>query len=776
MIDDKLNIINSFLKKQKKLILLNGEKTPITKGWNTKHISKEKLIKHNKNLGWALGETDLVIDIDPKGTGHKHDGDKSWSLLQGAFGSLRDLLPTVRTPSGGRHYYLRIPKDTRIKGKLKGYDGIDFLSARRYCVIPPSLIKKTSYTWCDISGFKQTDAPSELLDLLVRDTYDKSTNTSGIGDFEGLLPKDCSEQRVFSALGMLDPCMDYDKWVKIGMCLHDWDTYDGFDLWDEWSKECFEKYDPSLVMAKWKSFRPGKGVSINTLFFEASEMQEKYISNTIGEINSCDNIDEIANEIMDEIKNSYLTNENKAKIAGAITKRLGKLGADNIPTNKAMTKMLTLNPENDFQWCEDWVYIVKHSSYFNKRTYKSYNPTGFNITNGQHIIGKTLPANFVINRSLIDVVDGMAYLPQMRTGAHTIDGLQVMNCFNPASIPKPSKSYQHGDIEYIEFFKKHIRFICSEDEEKSHILMHWLIHQAQHPGRKILWAPLIQGIEGIGKSYFGAVLNTFLGDANVGVVSPEAVKTVFNGWATGICVNILEELMISGNNRYNIVEAIKPLITNPYIQINNKGISQYKVLNTTNYIAFTNHRDAIPLGRSDRRWWVIFAPIQDKSEFVKFVGEEHSIYFVKLFNGLKTHGSGLLKWALEYELPSEFLKIREAPISQYKYSIIINEEAKVEGLSEIKDLINTGSKYFNNDAVSTGDLFNELKMECDLYLTNIQKHNLMIRLGYSKYGKMKMYGVLKTMYTKKIMMVSPTNNQIIRDLLDGTKPTLGMWE
>jgi hypothetical protein len=34
-----------------------------------------------------------------------------------------------------------------------------------------------------------------------------------------------------------------------------------------------------------------------------------------------------------------------------------------------------------------------------------------------------------------------------------------------------------------------------------------------------------------------------------------------------------------------------------------------KILNVTNYIAFTNFKDAMPIDRHDRRWMLIFSPV-----------------------------------------------------------------------------------------------------------------------------------------------------------------------
>ena len=68
-----------------------------------------------------------------------------------------------------------------------------------------------------------------------------------------------------SALSVLDPDMDYDPWIRVGMALHqgaDGDE-DAQDLWDSWSSGG-SKYIPDDCSDKWHGFR-NKGVNGTTL-------------------------------------------------------------------------------------------------------------------------------------------------------------------------------------------------------------------------------------------------------------------------------------------------------------------------------------------------------------------------------------------------------------------------------------------------------------------------------------------------------------------------------
>jgi Bifunctional DNA primase/polymerase, N-terminal len=91
------------------------------------------------NIGMPTGEVSgiVVIDVDPR-----NGGDARFLKLP--------LTLTARTPSGGYHHYLSVPKGVRIPkdntGKLG--PGIDFLGDGAYVVLPPSeLSEEAGYGW-----------------------------------------------------------------------------------------------------------------------------------------------------------------------------------------------------------------------------------------------------------------------------------------------------------------------------------------------------------------------------------------------------------------------------------------------------------------------------------------------------------------------------------------------------------------------------------------------------------------------------------------------------
>jgi len=387
---------------------------------------------------------------------------------------------------------------------------------------------------------------------------------------------------------------------------------------------------------------------------------------------------------------------------------------------------------------------------------------GFNNLNGWRVprmdTGSKISATkYVADNGFITNVDKMAYLPMFEDKICTIDGSTVLNSFNPSSLPEEAEEFTEAGLEAIEMVKKHIKFICTTDEN-SRILTEWLCHQVQFPGRQCLWAPVIQSIPGTGKSFFAELLRAALGDINVGTVSPTQVTSDFNGWATNVVVNILEELRVVGHNRYDAINALKPLITDRVVQINDKQVKAHRIINTSNYMCFTNYKDAIPVDKTDRRWWVLFVPIQNLDDLPDYVGSDAVTYFPKLFDTIRDHSNEIRKWMLEFEISKKFMTTKQAPMTDEKLMMVAAEAIGFKGMQEVSDLIEKGGDYYKRGCVSSVDIFDDLIFEYpELDLSNNDKNLVLKRLGYLPVpnrikidGKSRRIWVLKNMTNEEI--------------------------
>lgn len=105
------------------------------------------------NIGIAC-ISHVVLDIDPK-----NGGDDSFRQLVAKCGKeLFDDIPSVRTPSGGKHFYFaqRVSAEGPIPRRTPVRPGIDILGPGGHAVAPPSTVDAGAYSWLRKDGTLRT--------------------------------------------------------------------------------------------------------------------------------------------------------------------------------------------------------------------------------------------------------------------------------------------------------------------------------------------------------------------------------------------------------------------------------------------------------------------------------------------------------------------------------------------------------------------------------------------------------------------------------------------
>jgi hypothetical protein len=770
-IDEKTNVklletVEWFLEKGKNLTIVekNG-KVPTVKDWPKKRLTRPYLIskvKQGYNIGWVIGDGDLVVDVDPR-----NGGTESFTRLSERFNF--PVTRTVRTVQGGLHYYYSIPKGLKLEKELKEFKGVEFLTQGHKCMIAGSKALGSEYKIEQCSEIVEAD--ERLIETLKKPDH-SSVHENGQDDendaFAGMNFNDIDEDKINELLDSLDPSMSYDDWLRVGMALHDWDVYRGLEIWESWSQSG-DNYEAGETSKKWGSFSLNKGMGVGTLFFMAKssnfDEKNKQVEKYRQDIKNASKGDlEIV--IIPAIKKEKFMPIDLEVIVKDLQDRFKELDGVRLPIGKVRELVKEKKNEKDVpSWCQDWIYVDSHNRFINLRNLSLCRLETFNLKNTVYVpIGengsKQTAAKFVAENGYLQTVDSIAYLPQKEDLIIQIEGKDVLNIFNHKSLPKTAKDFTNDGKDVIERIKRHISIVIG-DEVNEKVFLQWLAYQVQYTGKKMLWSPVIQGTYGAGKSFFAELLRCCLGQTNVGTIAPTQISSQFNGWAVNKVVNVLEEIRVVGKSRHDIINALKPLITDPVIQINDKGVSQYTTYNTANYICFTNYKDAIPVDINDRRWWIIYSKLQTRED-IENIEQEHGIdYFNVLFDSLKTYRAEIRKWLLEYEISEEFLNLKRAPMTEAKKTMAEFEELKTDGLQELKALIEEGGQYFNKNVVCSGDLFDAFILENEtIDLSNQRKNLLLKKLGYSPSGQVKIDGKNRKVWTKKEF----TNSEI-REIL-----------
>lgn len=200
------------------------------------------------------------------------------------------------------------------------------------------------------------------------------------------------------------------------------------------------------------------------------------------------------------------------------------------------------------------------------------------------------------SRNFVRKFESLTYLPK---GAEMPDGERGgrYNIWRPSGVrPAP------GDVSW---FLEHMAYIVPDEREREAVL-DYLAHLVQRPEDKIHFALVIRGEQGTGKSAIGELMLRIIGRSNVTKPSNDELLEKWTGWQEGAQLAIVEELMTLG--RLEVTNRLKPLITDPTLRIQEKYQTTYTIDNRLNLLCFTNHRDAIRIEESDRRWFIVFSP------------------------------------------------------------------------------------------------------------------------------------------------------------------------
>lgn len=141
---------------------------------------------------------------------------------------------------------------------------------------------------------------------------------------------------------------------------------------------------------------------------------------------------------------------------------------------------------------------------------------------------------------------------------------------------------------------------------------------------------------------------------------------MFNGWAQGCQTVVVEEIRVVGQNRHEVMNRLKPCITNDTVSIRDLNKPVQQVPNNVNYIMFTNFHDSLAVGKGERRYFVLNSRIQTERQVL----ELGSTYFTTLFDSLKDNAAGLRAWFENWKISDKFNPNGHAPVTKYLMQLI----------------------------------------------------------------------------------------------------------
>lgn len=535
-----------------------------------------------------------------------------------------------------------------------------------------------------------------------------NSNTDG-GEEDDVFASDVqratiSDDELRDRLMLVPDVDDYDVWYQVGMALfHQFDgDYVGLDMWIEWS-QTGEKFKEGSCEKKWRSFDiTEKGrtpITARYILGLAKDAAETAAAELVLELTDEFNQARTAadwKEVIKKAKRAEIDSLARASLVDVAKKAYHSITGTKLPIQEVRRAMAyELSTDEMPAWCRDWIYDADDDKFFNTETKVVVTAQGFNaihdrkaLTKKDILEGKTSPSSsasqLALNIYRVPTVHGRMYAPG-RDAVFIQGGITFANTYPENQVPALPQKVRPIDKRNIERVRRHVSHLLA-DEREQRLLLSWLAYVVQNPGRRVNWAILLQGTEGDGKSFFAFLLRAVMGIPNVAMLNASSFKSDFTGWAVGQCVAAVEELRLQGESRFDILNKIKPFITNDVVEIHAKGKTQFNADNTTNYILFTNFRDALPLNDNDRRYMVLFSRWQGKEALRQF-NEENPLYYQELYGAIAESASALRKWLLDMELDDEFNPRGNAPHTK-AHDIMVNL-AMPQEIKAIKEVIKT---------------------------------------------------------------------------------------
>lgn len=567
------------------------------------------------------------------------------------------------------------------------------------------------------------------------------------------------------ALFCLDPDCSRDEWLNHAAALkHQFAPSredEAFALFDEWSSDGSKYGGGEETRALWDSLRQtpvGRApVTIRSLLKSATEngwddgkIKETCFQKLVQWMENVPSITELVEKgvhkilatpllsaIQEDILVSQLITQAKKRFAYSISSNAIR---KDIARTKAHIRAMERTPEKTREpnWTKSVVYIANANEFFRHRSGEKYRAESFNSFHARHLLpteenlreaGQAVtpaalsrpvvnPTDFALNHVKISTVYDYAYDPSQPTEVFFVDrGRKYVNTYSPTY---PELDHKHASKAGEVFWDHLCHLITEEDYRRT--LVDFMAFMVQSPGRKIRWAVLIQSVEGGGKTFLAETMKAVLGSEHVKTISGQAIKSGYNEWSFGHQLVVLEEVRVAGTNRHEIMNALKPLVTNDDISVNEKFRNQRQVRNISNYMLFSNHHDALALTPGDRRYFVVKSPLQTKSQVLE-LGEN---YFPRLYAMLRDYPGAMRAYLDEWEISPTFSPDGHAPRTRYVQDLINDSAADVT--AAVRRLLLEGDyPLIQYDIVSAKSLFDAMTVEEGISRVTVQHLSQVLR-------------------------------------------------
>lgn len=550
---------------------------------------------------------------------------------------------------------------------------------------------------CDLEGRAFTTADIESSGAAPQQKKGNTATAADNLEFLKSPVQDITLEIAAQALKHLDADCEYREWLDVAAALHHQfpdEEEAAYQLFDAWSASGSKYPGDEETRVKWDSFTYAPAgrlpKTMRTVLKRAQEagwdggkVKEQGFQNIMAWLNEgAGNITTLLAESLQRIlATPLLTQAERDALLHQVAVKAKKRFGVTISLTSMRKDLQALQARMDSEkegkagtpaWVKGICYVVERDEFFKHRTNEKIKPQAFDRAYARHLMSVTdgkdvtelalRPSDYALNTVKVPVVYSYEYNPAQADEIFSKENGRVYVNTYRRSYPIPDAACAK---EAGETFQGHLELLITEPWIRC-TLTDFFAYIVQHPGKKIRWAPFLQGAEGCGKSYLKDVASAVLGSEHVLGLNPKAALSGWTEWSGGHQLVVLEEIRVAGVNRHEMMNVLKPLITNATITVNQRFADTRQIYNVTNYMVLSNHHDALAISPSDRRYFVIKSKLQTKQQ-VSDIPREH---FNNLYEQLHTNAGGLRSYFENWKISEDFNPDGHAPWTPYLEQLI----------------------------------------------------------------------------------------------------------
>jgi hypothetical protein len=191
---------------------------------------------------------------------------------------------------------------------------------------------------------------------------------------------------------------------------------------------------------------------------------------------------------------------------------------------------------------------------------------------------------------------------------------------------------------------------------------------------------------------------------------------------------------VVGHSRHDVVNKLKPFLTNERISIVRKGRDGDDVLNTQNYCGFSNFEDAIALDEGDRRYAVWETAPKTRDDVLALFDED---YWVRLYRVIDESVPDISGWLHSFDL-SGFNRHAAPRMTKAKRRMI--EATRPDDEVNIEAILESGSNGVSLNAVSSAHLNEALRSAGYSSLSAKRAVAILRKMGFASVGSVVWFG------------------------------------